>query len=134
MPGDLPLLCYVFLFLLYYSLLLKILPVRKIICPDKKKIPGGEFSLSGSDGIAMDKIYRSAGFFLKHVFRTEKPCLRRALVLRHWCVRRGAACSVVVGVKKAEGGLLSHAWLEINSRPFRENPEILTAYTPIMGG
>lgn len=135
-PRDAGLLCSVFFFLIYYSLMLKLLPVQKILSPGPQNIParGRKAGLPGSSEVVLDKIYRASTFFLKRVWRTEKPCLKRALALRRWCLRSGIECGMVIGVNKSEGILKSHAWLEIDSVPFREDPEILSTYTPIMGG
>ncbi len=135
-PRDLPLVSSVFLSLIYYSLLLKLLPVKIILSPgiQNSSTRGHKAGLSGSKKIALDKVYRVSTFCLKHIWHTERPCLKRALVLRRWCLRNGMDCEIVIGVNKSKDMLKSHAWLEMDSVPFREDPGILSTYTPIMGG
>lgn len=134
-PRDLSLLCSVFFLLIYYSLLLKLLPLERILNTDipNRPAPDSKAGLSGSNKLILDKIYRASNFFLQHVWHTRRPCLKRALVLRRWCLAREMECGIVIGVNKSRDTLKSHAWLEIDAVPFREAPGIINTYTPIIG-
>ena len=136
MPHNLPLLMSVLFLLLYYTVLLKLFPIQKVIniIAGKSSCPGEKIEITRAEAKVLDKIYRAASFFLKRILRSERPCLRRTLILYRWCCRRGIGSRVIIGVKKSEGTLQSHAWLEIGSLPFKEKPEHLCVYTPMLEG
>ncbi len=134
LPGDIPLLFSVFFCLVYYSALLRIMPLKKIIALENHHFPArGKDDAAPEDKIFLDKAYRAAGFLLKRLWRSKKPCLRRSLVLARICRGRKLKNKIIIGVKKSGAGLESHAWVEIGSSPFGENRERLKAYTPIAG-
>jgi len=49
-------------------------------------------------------------------------CLRRALVLRRLLRARGVATELRFGVRKEEGRIVAHAWLEHEGRSLDPNP------------
>ncbi len=136
LPWDLPLLVNVLLLLLYYTALLRFSPTSQVInkIHESNPCPKEKAELDRNNEMLLDKTYRAATFFLKRLWRSNRPCLRRTLILYRWCCRRGIPSRVVIGVKKTEGMLQSHAWLEIAHVPFKEKPEQLKEYTPILGG
>lgn len=57
-------------------------------------------------------------------------CLRRSLLL-WWLLRRdGVACAVRVGVRREDGRLHAHAWVEHAGAPLDDDPEIATRFPP----
>ncbi len=134
LPFDLFLLAAVFLKLLHITLLLRLFPPGRILPPGKGNPKGcGEARQPGeAEQVLIDKIYRAATFYLRHLWRTEKPCLRRTLLLYHWCRRLNIPARMLIGVKKTGDELQSHAWLEINSNPVGDEPEDLKKYTIIL--
>ncbi|MGM0652835.1 MAG: lasso peptide biosynthesis B2 protein [Bacillota bacterium] len=89
---------------------------------------------AGEEKVAeLDKVYRAATFFLKGIWRSKRPCLRRALVTYRWCRKQGIEAEIVIGVKKSGDELASHAWLVIDGEPYRESREHLSDYRPILG-
>lgn len=134
LPFDLLLLAAVFLRLLHISLLLRLLPTGKILGPgnDNPKSCNADKQPGAAEQILIDKIYRAATFYLRHLWRTDKPCLRRTLLLYRWCLRSNIPARMLIGVKKTDGELQSHAWLEINSKPVGDEAEELKSYTIIL--
>lgn len=84
------------------------------------------------DYILLDKIWRGTSFLLCHILRTDKPCLRRTLVLYHWFCGFDRDLKAFVGVCKEGNIIRSHAWLSIDGVPFRENHEELEKYSPMV--
>ncbi len=134
LPRDIPLLFSVFFCLVCYSALLKIMPLKRIIIFENHHFPAcGNDNATPEDKIFLDKTYRAAGFLLRRLWRSKRPCLRRSLVLARICRGRKLKNRIIIGVRKSGAGLESHAWVEIGSSPFGENRESLKAYTPIAG-
>lgn len=82
----------------------------------------------------MDKIYRGVTFWMTRVVRSTRPCLRRSLVLYHWCALQGVNARVVVGVKKDGSDLKGHGWLSLGGQPYHEEAELLEQYTVFIEG
>jgi hypothetical protein len=135
-PGDLFLITSVLLNLLYFSILLMFHPIRKLLktYENAESGTGKTYQISESDLASLNKIYRAAGFFLKHLWRTDRPCLRRTLILHNWCKNKGIPSLVIIGVRKTDDDLESHAWLELAGKPFRESPDLFRPYAPIWQG
>ncbi len=129
MPWDMGLLAGVLLLLMYYSLLVRLRPLPWILA----RIKSGRAKKQG-DQDELAKIWRASGFFLRKFFRTDKPCLRRSLVLYHWCCQRGIEARVIVAVKKEDGELKGHSWLEVGGFPYREDVDELRQYVSVMEG
>ncbi len=136
LPRDLPLLTSVFFLIPYYSLLIRVYPIPEITASlDKKRSQGQkEKDIGESEEAVLDKICRAANYFLIRLWRSERPCLKRSLILYRWCCQNGFASRIVIGVKKNENELLSHAWLELSGKPYRESLHIYQEYTPILEG
>ena len=47
-------------------------------------------------------------------------CLPRALAVQRLLARRGAAAELKIGVRRHEGTLAAHAWVEVGGRPVGE--------------
>jgi len=60
-------------------------------------------------------------------------CLRRALVLQRLLGRRGIQAELRFGVRKEEGDLEAHAWLEHAGRPLSERGTVRTRFAPLAG-
>lgn len=58
-------------------------------------------------------------------------CLRRSLVLQWLLNRRGIPATLRFGVRKEEGQLHAHAWLEHQDVPIGEPPGITERYAPL---
>ena len=55
------------------------------------------------------------------VFMYRRSCWRRALVLHRFLALHGIDSRVNFGLKKTNGGLQGHAWLERDGQPFLED-------------
>jgi hypothetical protein len=68
----------------------------------------------------------------------RNTCLHRSLVLWYLLRRWGIANELHIGVRKQEGRLEAHAWVEIMSVPVNESPDIRQHYAsfnnPILSG
>lgn len=135
-PSDLPLLTSVFFLIPYYFVLIRISSIPEITASLDRKRPQGqnEKVVGESEEAVLDKICRAANYYLIRLWRSKRPCLKRTLILYRWCCQNGFASRIVVGVKKNEHELLSHAWLELSGKPYRESPQICQEYTPILEG
>ncbi len=135
LPADLYLLAGILSQLVYYSLLIHCQPMPRILKNIKKAGKREERGLPGPDDLVLlDKIWRGCGFFLLKFIRTERPCLRRSLILYRYCCRHGIDARVIIGVRKQGQVLKGHSWILINGSPYREPENELLQYTPIMEG
>ncbi len=57
-------------------------------------------------------------------------CLTRALAVARLLARRGVATEVRIGVRKVEGQLAAHAWVEREGRPLNETARHLRQFAP----
>jgi len=135
LPHDLPLLSSVFFLLTYYTMLLKMSPIQDVISLIERNCSPNKLKTetSPSEYIVLKKVYRAATFFIRRIWRSSRPCLRRTLILHRWCCHYGILSKVIIGVHKKDSNLKSHAWLEIDGQPFMEKQERLSIYTPIFG-
>ena len=126
----------VFFLLIYYSILIRLLPIRKLLDLIERNRFGSDekIGLGHPEEETLGKIYRAATYFLRRVWRSERPCLRRTLILYRWCCRQGIPSRVMIGVRKEKGNLQSHAWFEVAGLPYKESKEHLNTYTPILEG
>jgi len=58
-------------------------------------------------------------------------CLQRAVVLQGFLVRRGRETELRIGVRKQQGRMHAHAWLETAGTPLAESPEIAALFLPL---
>ncbi len=138
LPWDLPLLAGMPLQVAYFTLLLRRHQFRELInLVENSCSKSGHEQLETSNRLnaieqtELDKVYRATTFVLQRILRSNKPCLRRSLITYRWCRRRGFEADIVIGVKKTDGKLESHAWLVIDGQPYQENVEELNKYTQI---
>lgn len=142
LPHDLGLLAGSFFLLAWYSFRLKYQSYRSILediarlkGPVKDRGRGRPAGVpGGGEREVLEKTWRALNFYLRCIYRSDKPCLRRTAVLYHRCRRLGLEARTVVGVCKEKGELLSHAWLLLENEPFHELPAMLARYCPIMEG
>jgi hypothetical protein len=58
-------------------------------------------------------------------------CLQRALVAWWLLNRRGVACGLTIGVRRAQGQMAAHAWLEIDGQVVGDRATVRTDYAPV---
>lgn len=133
LPRDLGLLTGLFFLLIYYSLLLRFKSLPDILAALRKNIDQGSLVEARlEDRQVLDKLWRGCSFILIRIFRTKKPCLRRALVLYSWCCKHNIKSTVVIGFFKNGRELTGHSWLIVNGLPFNENPADLEKYITVI--
>ena len=57
-------------------------------------------------------------------------CLQRSILLRWWLARRGIASSLRFGVRKRDGTLEAHAWVEHTGQVLNDVPNIGDRFAP----
>ncbi len=133
LPQDMGLLTGLFFLTLYYSILLIFLPAPRIIgC--FVKVMTDKHSASDQDRVVLQKAWRACNYFLKRIFCSNKPCLRRTMVLYHWCRRHGVEAKLIVGFYKEGRELKGHSWLLLDGVPFNEDTEQLKKYITVLEG
>ncbi len=88
----------------------------------------------GTPGPMMGNRPRRYAYWLEvasrhHVVRAR--CLHRSLVLHQWLLHDGIPSRLQIGVRKHEGVLHAHAWVEIDGQAVNEQPSELAAFTPL---
>lgn len=135
-PSDLPLIIAALVNLLYYEMMLRFRPLPVILA--KIREPNDDTSpvlSTKQTEIILDKIWRACGFWMSRVLKNPRPCLRRSLVLYSWCRKHGVESKVVIGVDKDGDVLKGHAWLWVQGRIYREDPDALARdYTVMLEG
>jgi hypothetical protein len=64
-----------------------------------------------------------------HVVRAH--CLQRSVVLHYWLRKEGLPSQLRVGVRKEDGELKAHAWVELQGQVIDESPTAVAAFTPL---
>ena len=59
-------------------------------------------------------------------------CLRRSLVLQRMLRQEGFAAELCIGVRKEDGGLQAHAWVEVDGEPVGESERVTEAYQQML--
>jgi len=133
-PQDLSLVASVLFLIPFYTIQLKRFSLYELIAAENKRKTNPNFTVQTEAEITayLYKSYRLATYLLKKLWRSEKPCLRRSLILYRHSLQFGLSPKLVVGISKRNGELESHAWLEIDGKPYFENIDYLQGYTPIL--
>jgi hypothetical protein len=131
LPQDLLLIFWALLRLVYYEIIIHRRPLPEIL----REIREMKASSSPAPEAVMshlDKLWRACGFWMERLFRSPRPCLRRALVLYYWCRKHGIESQVFVGVGKDGDVLKGHAWLSVYGQVYREDPTTLESDYVVM--
>jgi hypothetical protein len=136
LPQDVPLIIGALCGLLYYEMMIHWRPLPKILAEIRGMGDGGSSSiLSAEVMVKLDKLWRACGFWMIRLLRNPRPCLRRGLVLYHWCRKNSVASKLAVGVGKDGDVLKGHAWLYVQGHVYREDPVLLAReYTMMLEG
>ena len=62
----------------------------------------------------------------------EMTCLRRSLVLQWLLLEEGFNAELKIGVRKEEGALIAHAWVELGGEAVGDQPGIEQEYAPLV--
>lgn len=77
-----------------------------------------------------DRLVRAAAGH--HLYTVR--CLPRCLTLQWLLGRQGIASELQIGVRKEDGELRAHAWLESGGRPIGEPEDVDARFAPLHGG
>jgi hypothetical protein len=67
----------------------------------------------------------------RHVVRAR--CLHRSLALHFWLRRKGLPSQLRIGVMKADGALMAHAWVEMEGRVVNDRQADVAAFAVLDG-
>jgi hypothetical protein len=62
----------------------------------------------------------------------SSDCLERSLLTYRYLLRTGAAAELVCGLRRADGGVVGHAWVAVAGAPVDEPAEALTGYATLV--
>ncbi|MEI6157936.1 MAG: lasso peptide biosynthesis B2 protein [Atribacterota bacterium] len=124
----------VFFLLIFYSFWLKVLSFPALVEKTERFRNRSVDSHLPPDTVLLilENIWRECTFILRTLLRSPKPCLRRSLVLYHWCCMNGIDAQLVIGVKKVSSRPVSHAWIILQGHPLHEDEGELSSYTPFL--
>ncbi len=133
LPQDMGLITGLFFLTVCYSILVNFWPVPRLI-DWSGRTAGDKHPASDRERDLLQKAWKVCNFFLCRILRTDKPCLRRSLVLYHWCRKRRVEAGIVVGFYKEGGEIKGHSWLLLGGVPFNEDLDQLRKYITVMEG
>jgi hypothetical protein len=58
-------------------------------------------------------------------------CLHRSLALHSWLLKDGLPSTLRIGVRKADGDLRAHAWVELGGHVLNDQPHDVAVFTPL---
>lgn len=61
----------------------------------------------------------------------QPTCLSRSLVLWHMLRRQGTPAELHIGVRKADGDFVAHAWVEHAGQVINDAPDIAERFAPL---
>ena len=67
----------------------------------------------------------------RHAVRAR--CLHRSLALHAWLRRKGLPSELKIGVRKENGELRAHAWVELAGHVVNDRQESVAAFAPLVG-
>lgn len=59
-------------------------------------------------------------------------CLQQSLVLHQWLRREDLPSKLRIGVRKEDGALKAHAWVELGAQIVNDRSAVLAAFTPLV--
>ena len=133
LPQDVPLIIGALWRLIYYEIMIRRKPLPKVLSKIRESGNGKTSQiLPAKVMVKLDKLWRACGFWMRRLLKNPRPCLRRSLVLYHWCRKNGVDSKVVVGVDKNGDELKGHAWLCVYGHIYREDADSLAKEYTIM--
>ena len=61
-------------------------------------------------------------------------CLQSSLALRKWLARRGVSAELHIGVRKHDGAMRAHAWIEYKGKVLNDIAKKVMLYAPLTKG
>lgn len=102
----------------------------------RRALVGADGGVSSPEGLRSDRIrpvLKAFGIALRNHYRSMN-CLRRSLALVWMLRRRGVAARMVIGVRRDNGEMAAHAWVEAGGRVVGDRPDVGEMYTRLDKG
>lgn len=116
-----------FLYLSVIDLALRLVPLRRL----------ADVGAKATESVPLDDVRRAylyaswIAYAARHHYADPK-CLPRSLALYSWLRRDGMPCALRIGVRKEDGALKAHAWVEVSGYVVDDNPTVTTsAFVPL---
>jgi hypothetical protein len=128
--GRIAMVLYALPRLFYYERLVRKYPINDIIRKmAEKSLQQNRLNLpDNGSSHNLITLWKACHFLQNRLFRKQKPCLPRSLLLFDWCMVHGQKAGLVVGVKKMDGRLEGHSWILVDGHPFQENQSFLDTF------
>jgi hypothetical protein len=123
---ELALLVHAWLTLLGVGIALRFLPlpqVQKLLNNPRRLRPSG-----GS--LPFSRLAHLVGVAARHHV-LPAHCLQKALILQSLLTRRGVKADLRIGVRREDGRLRAHAWVESAGMPLAESPDVAAHFLPL---
>lgn len=65
---------------------------------------------------------------------TRHTCLPRSLVLQRFLIHRGVPAELRIGVRRENGQIAGHAWVEVEGAPVGEPEDVEARFVPLLRG
>lgn len=65
---------------------------------------------------------------------TRHTCLPRSLVLQRFLIHRGVPAVLRIGVRRENGQIAGHAWVEVAGQPVGEAEDVEARFAPLLNG
>lgn len=116
----------------WISLLLVDVALRFLPLPQVQRLLSALLQVTPPSRIGIEdlELARLVDFASRHHVLPVR-CLQRAVVLQGFLVRRGLDTELRIGVRRQQGRMLAHAWLESAGIPLAESPEIAALFLPL---
>lgn len=136
LPRDIGLITGALCALIYFEIMLRSKPLPEILADIRNTGGAASETITRADiSVKLDKLWRACDFWLSRLWRNQRPCLRRGLVLYRWCRKNGVESKLAVGAAKDGDALKGHAWLYVQGEVYREDAARLAAeYTVMLEG
>ena len=66
------------------------------------------------------------------LLRSQDNCLERSLIAYRYLFAIGAGPELVIGIRRADGGIAGHAWLALEGRPVGEPADMVQKFTEVI--
>lgn len=112
--------------LLWAGIALRFLPLPKV-----QRLLSSLRPLRSSRGsVPLSRLAHLVGVAARHHVLPAR-CLQRALTLQSLLAQRGVKADLRIGVRRQNGHLRAHAWVESAGIPLAESPEIAVLFLPL---
>ncbi|MEZ4516170.1 MAG: lasso peptide biosynthesis B2 protein [Chloroflexota bacterium] len=82
-------------------------------------------------GMSADKISALVDIVARRHPAYKATCLPQSLVLWHFLRQAGYPADLRIGVNKQDGGLIGHAWVELDGQVINDIPDVRDRYAQV---